>query len=807
MKRLLKIFFKALKVSGDYSRLTPFLLLLFITVISRGQNSFNIVPMPAGDNLLKGPPFILNNKTVIYYNSSELSKDVTWLQQQLTLQYGLTVKSIYDNKKSHIKINYSNSNIFIEMGPKGWQSGKGEAYYNIYAVSNSMIITVQRPQGFFYSIQTMLQCIRPVTAKNSTKEYEIPAMNFSDYPRFAYRGMHLDVSRHFFPVAQIKKYIDYLAAYKFNTFHWHLTDDQGWRIEIKKYPKLTSVGGYRNGTIIGSYPGTGNDSVRYGGFYSQEQIKEVVKYAADRYIDIIPEIEMPGHSAAAIAAYPQLSCFPDEPDAIPSNTAWAGSRNGKQVQQSWGVFEDVLCPSEYTFKFLEDVLDEVMQLFPSKYIHIGGDEAPKSSWKRSAFCQQLIRGEKLKDENQLQDYFTGRIEKYINSKGKKIIGWDEILEGNLAANVTVMSWRGEAGGIAAAKLDHDVIMAPENPLYLNHSQSKNEDSLTQGGYNPIENVYNYEPVPKELNEEQAKHILGAQGNMWSEYLENEKKLEYMLFPRLTALSEVLWSPKEKRNWKDFERRLPVTLQKLDSQKINYSKAYYDLKATVLPTENYDGVLWKLETKVNKPVMINFDRTDSVWVYTRPQLIKSNTTVYADQEINKNSRVSISAHFNFNKATGKKITLATPPSDAYPGDGAFTLVNGIQNEKGFTKSTEFLGFSGKDLDATIDLAEETNVSKIIIHVLDQSASWIYLPSSVEVTYLHTDKINDETKMNAPFVTKVIDPLKQMGSRTITVDSKQRCRYVHIVVKNMGLISVGYPGSGNAAWLFVDEIEIK
>jgi len=346
-----------------------------------------------------------------------------------------------------------------------------------------------------------------------------------------------------------------------NTFHWHLTDDQGWRIEIKKYPKLTTVGGFRNGTIIGRYPGTGNDGLSYGGYYTQEQIKEVVKYAADRFITVVPEIEMPGHSSAAIAAYPQLSCFPEEATKHPAKCAWNGDSTGKKVQQTWGVFEDVYAPTEYTFNFLQDVLNEVMQLFPSKYIHIGGDECPKESWKRSAFCQQLIKEKGLKDEHGLQSYFIQRIEKYLNTKGRQIIGWDEILEGGLAPNATVMSWRGEKGGIEAAQQQHNVIMTPGGWCYFDHSQTQQEDSVTIGGFTSVEKVYSYDPVPKELSAANKKYVLGAQGNVWTEYIGNTAKLEYMVFPRISALSEVLWTSAEQKMKqilrKEWKHRLNV----------------------------------------------------------------------------------------------------------------------------------------------------------------------------------------------------------------------------------------------------------
>ncbi|MES2849348.1 MAG: beta-N-acetylhexosaminidase, partial [Bacteroidota bacterium] len=544
------------------------LLLLAFTVITLpviSQNSLNIVPIPAKVKMGKGYTVIKQPVGFIVYDFDEADENdgKEAFKKHLRTRYKLTKFTDGDSHSYGLPFEIHYSRI-TEKQPAG--------YYELNVEPGKVYIK-GTALGKFYAFETLKQLIQ-VSKK---KEITIPVCKIKDYPRFSYRGMHLDVGRHFMTVDLVKKYIDYLAMYKFNTFHWHLTEDQGWRIEIKKYPKLTEIGGWRNGTIVGSYPGTGNDSIRYGGFYTQEQIKEVIKYAADRYITIIPEIEMPGHSSAAIAAYPQLSCFPDEDTKYPAECVWAGPTKGKQVQQTWGVFEDVFCPSEYTFDFLQDVLDEVMALFPSQYIHIGGDECPKDAWKRSAFCQQLMKEKGLKDEHELQSYFIQRIEKYINSKGKKIIGWDEILEGGLAPNATVMSWRGEKGGIAAAKQHHNVIMTPEYPLYINHSQTKKEDSVTQGGYNPLEAVYKYEPIPKELTAEEGKYVLGAQGNVWSEYISSRSKLEYTIFPRMAALAEVLWTPKEKRNWKDFERRLPVIFERLDKAKINYSKAYYDTK--------------------------------------------------------------------------------------------------------------------------------------------------------------------------------------------------------------------------------------
>ena len=524
-------------------------------------NTVNIIPAPVELKLNSGN-FSFNHSTQIIAAESAMH-EAKMFNFYLKKLYGfaLPVKSKLENSKS-------GNVIILELT----KSNDRKDAYNMAVESNKILISSTGSEGLFYGIQTLLQLLPENKTEIAERTYEIPQLSIKDYPRFQYRGMHLDVGRHFFGVDFIKKYIDYLAYYKFNNFHWHLTEDQGWRIEIKRYPRLTSVGGFRNGTIIGHYPGTGNDSIHSGGFYTQEQIKEIVKYAQDRFITIIPEIEMPGHSSAAIAAYPQLSCFPDESTKISDKTPWAGSRNGKQVQQTWGVFEDVYCPSEYTFKFLENVLDEVMKLFPSKYIHIGGDECPKTAWKRSAFCQKLIKDKNLKDEHGLQSYFIQRIEKYLNSKGRSIIGWDEILEGGLAPNATVMSWRGEEGGIAAAQQKHDVIMTPGTYVYFDHSQTKNEDSVTIGGYLPLEKVYNYEPVPKELTGEEAKYVLGAQGNVWTEYMGNVSKVEYMIFPRMSALSEVLWSPKENRNWKEFSDKLPDIYKRYELWGANYSKA-------------------------------------------------------------------------------------------------------------------------------------------------------------------------------------------------------------------------------------------
>ena len=537
-------------------RLLAFTLLITFSITAQ---EVNIIPKPSRMEKMDGN-FSITPSTQIVLTGSGLEKSAQFLNDYLQKFYGFQLKVVKNSvAKNYISLNFERLDHPIPGA------------YTMQVTRNGVKINGDNATGTFYGIQTLIQLL-PLEKK---KSLSIQCLEIEDKPRFTYRGMHLDVGRHFLPLDFVKKYIDFIAMYKMNNFHWHLTEDQGWRIEIKKYPKLTQIGGFRNGTIIGHHPGTGNDSIQTGGFYTQQEIKEIVKYATDRFITIIPEIELPGHASAAIAAYPQLSCFPEENTIIAPKVTWSGNKIGKQVQQSWGVYPDVFAPTEFTFKFLENVLDEVMELFPGKYIHIGGDECPKENWKRSAFAQQLIKEKDLKDEHGLQSYFIQRIEKYINSKGRQIIGWDEILEGGLAPNATVMSWRGEEGGIEAAKQKHNVIMTPGGWVYFDHSQTKNEDSVTIGGYLTVQKVYGYEPIPKELSLEDSKYVLGAQANVWSEYVKNPTKAEYMIFPRMSALSEVLWSSKELKNWPDFEKRMVYEFKRYEWWGVNYSKAFFD----------------------------------------------------------------------------------------------------------------------------------------------------------------------------------------------------------------------------------------
>ncbi len=781
-------------------RLTLVLINIIVLSSCLRAQELTIIPEPV---LIRQPriaaKFTITPATQIVLEGSNLQHSANFFNEYLQKSYLFKLKVV---KKA------SGNNV-IRLNFERLDKPTPGAY--LMTVDNKGVyIAGDNEAGVFYGMQTLIQLLPVPDArlKMRPNKLAIPYVSIEDEPRFAYRGMMLDVGRHFFPVSYVKKYIDYLALHKFNKFHWHLTEDQGWRIEIKKYPKLTSVGGWRNGTIVGRYPGKGTDNQRYGGFYTQEQIKEVVKYAAARYIDVIPEIEMPGHACAAIAAYPELSCFPDEPTIkyFPKNSTWAGDSTGKQVMQSWGVYDDVFVPSENTFKFLEDVLDEVMPLFPYNYIHIGGDECPKTNWKRSAFCQQLIKEKGLKDEHGLQSYFIQRMEKYINSKGKKIIGWDEILEGGLAPNATVMSWRGEAGGIAAAKENHEVIMTPTTYVYFDYSQTLNEDSVTIGGYLDLEKVYSYEPLPKELSEDQSKYITGAQANLWTEYVKYPAKVEYMVFPRMTALSEVTWSQKGKKNWGSFEKKLQTQFKRFDLWRANYSKANFDLKASILPSEDYNGIIWKLESALQNAkigyVENNPGNTDQ-FDYDGPIKIANSITYKASLwHDGKQYGSSLIQQFHFNKATGKKITLTTEPLKNYPGNGAFTLVNGIQNEKGLARGREVLGWSGDDMEAVIDLGSNETLSNAIIHSVFTGGSRVYPPKYAEI-YISADGQNfTSAGKNESF-----EKLSASNGVIKISFTPVSARYIKVLVKNLGKIPAGRPGEGEKPLMFVDEIELN
>jgi hexosaminidase len=524
--------------------------------VTNSDDAYQIIPKPQKLTIANGR-FLLSSNTKIICITS-LAQEAEYLSNILskTLDIDLAIDSSANNK--------GNIKLKLDHAIDNREGYKLSVEYDVIVISG------KTTTGVFYGIQSLLQLL-PAKIENGNNdiiELTIPAVEISDSPRYAYRGMHLDVGRHFFSVASVKKYIDLIAMHKMNTFHWHLTEDQGWRIEIKKYPRLTEVGGFRKGTAIG-IAGTRNapytyDDVQYGGFYTQEEIKEVVAYAGARHITVIPEIELPGHSLAALAAYPQFG----------------NTKGPYEVAKRWGIFTEIYAPTEETFGFLEDVLLEVMALFPSKFIHIGGDEVLKKEWEESAYAQEVIKREGLKNEHELQSYFIRRIEKFLNINGRTIIGWDEILEGGLAPNATVMSWRGVEGGIAAAKQHHSVIMTPGTHCYFDYYQVGEEEQSKEAitgskRYTSVEKVYSYEPTPSVLTPEEGKYILGAQGNVWTEYMPTWDLVEYKILPRMTALSEVVWSSEKHRDWEDFHRRLQHIVKRYDALGYNYAKHSID----------------------------------------------------------------------------------------------------------------------------------------------------------------------------------------------------------------------------------------
>ncbi|MGB0836641.1 MAG: beta-N-acetylhexosaminidase [Flavobacteriaceae bacterium] len=514
------------------TRLIAVLCLCFFISKSPAQ-SVNLIPQPQSLELAKGV-FDRNAQVNFSTSGGNLSNELQFLT-------ALFPNENTTGKPAQIKLKIDAS------------MDKPESY-DLQISSNEINISGADAAGVFYGIQTLHQIILQ-------NPKELPALKIQDAPRFAYRGMHLDVGRHFFDLDYLKTYVDMIAMHKMNRFHWHLTEDQGWRIEIKKYPKLTEIGAYRDQTIMGRWSSRAKrnpsfDNKPYGGFYTQDEVKELVAYAQKRHIVIVPEIEMPGHALAAVTAYPELG----------------NTKKQYKVAQKWGVFPQIYEPSEQTFTFLEDVLTEVMELFPGEYIHIGGDEAPKTQWEQSEFAQNLIKEKGLKDEHGLQSYFIGRIEKFLNANGRQIIGWDEILEGGLAPNATVMSWRGEQGGIEAAKQQHKVIMTPTNTCYFDYYQAEPVayEPLAIGGYVPVKTVYDYEPIPRELSKKEAQYIQGAQGNVWTEYMKTPEQVNYMVLPRMTALSEVVWSSPKEKDYVDFVKRLQSFQLMYQNLGVNYA---------------------------------------------------------------------------------------------------------------------------------------------------------------------------------------------------------------------------------------------
>ena len=731
--------------------------------------------------------FTINAKTVITYpkGDTQMQRNAEFLSEFLAQSFGykLATKEANGNEKNNISLSLGND-IANEEG------------YEMTSDANCIRITGRTPRGVFYGIQTLRKSV-PAIVEGDT--YEFPAVNIKDEPRFKHRAMHLDVCRHFFPLEFVKKYIDILAMHNLNTLHWHLTDDQGWRIEIKKYPKLTEVGSMRQRTVIG-YLGSGKyEYADYGGYYTQDQLREMVEYAKERYINIIPEVDLPGHMLAALASYPELGCTGGPYEVCPD----------------WGVFEDVLCiGNEKVIPFLEDVLTEVMDIFPSEYIHIGGDEVPRTRWKACPKCQALIKEKGFKAQNGfeaedfLQSYCMKEIEDFLNEHNRKAIGWDEILNGEAAPNVTVMSWQGTEGGIKAAKSGHDIIMAPNTHCYFDFYQTGDtkDEPLAIGGCIPVEKVYGFEPT-KGLNKEEATHVIGLQANIWTEYIATTDHVEYMLLPRLAALAEVQWTNPERKKYKDFTKRLRSLIKFYDRDSLTYGKHILNIKADFVPSKEKKAIMAELSTIDEAPIHYTIDGSEpneQSSLYTKPVAITGSCTFRAVAFRNSEKSKEVEKKIDFNKATLADISFpGLKPTPKYTFNGAPTLVDGITGNDNFSTGA-WLGFLGDEATILIDLGAEKEINKVAVRSMVYMDAWI-----MGISGLKVETSND----NASYAKVAEDTypedtdIKKRSIETFTAEfSTTKARFLKLTVKASSGMPTGHTGEGDSAFFFLDEIMV-
>ena len=672
-----------------------------------------------------------------------------------------------------------------------------EEAYNLKVTENQVIIYASGHNGFLYGLETIRQLL-PVAmeSKNvvSNMNWDIPNVEIKDSPRFKWRGFMLDVSRHFFDKDYVMETIDQLALLKMNTLHLHLVDDQGWRIEIKKYPKLTEVGGFRVDQEDKPWnarptPELGKETT-YGGFYTQEDIKEIVAYAESRGITVVPEIEMPAHVMSAIAAYPELSCF-QKPIMVPSGGVWP--------------ITEIYCPGkETTFEFLENVLLEVMELFPSRYIHVGGDEATKTNWEKCPDCKKRIQEEGLENVEELQSYFIRRMERFLSSKGRTLLGWDEILEGGLAPGATVMSWRGVKGGLEASEAGHDVVMTPNSHCYFDYYQGDQDaEPLAWGGNLPLSKVYQFDPVVDGMSEEQAKHVLGGQANLWTEYVPTKAQAEYMTYPRLAALAEAVWSSKDNRNWDDFSNRVSSLFQRYGIMGVNYAKSAYQVTTeTSVNTEN--GVI-SIALKSEFPqadIRFSLDGSDITSAskkYSAPVDIDSTTNIKA--QVFKDGE-PVGAIFEktikYHKAVGKPVTYINKYHDSYKGAEDLGMVNVVRGSKNFHDG-QWQGWLDNDMELVIDLESPTELEKISVGALENQGSGIYFPIQVEV-FLSDD---GKTFRSAGSVKRKYAANNGSELKDFVIEiGKQTARYIKVKATNLGTAP-----TGGGSWMFIDEVVVE
>lgn len=749
------------------------------------EANYQVVPMPQEIVTAQVKPFVLKNSVKILYpeGNEKMQRNAQFLAGYLKTATGndYVVEAGTEGKNA----------IVLALG----LAAENPESYEMKVTDQGVVITAPTEAGVFYGIQTLRKSL-PIAVG---AEIVLPGAVITDAPRFGYRGAHFDVSRHFFTVDEVKTYIDMMTLHNMNRLHWHITDDQGWRLEIKKYPKLTEVGSQRKETVIGRNSGK-YDGKPYGGYYTQEQAKEIVAYAAERYITVIPEVDLPGHMQAALTAYPELGC----------------TGGPYEVWTEWGVSDNVLCAgNDQTLKFIDDVFTEVMEIFPSEYIHVGGDECPKTKWEKCPKCQARIKKMGLKSDNghskeeRLQSFVINHAEKFLNEHGRQIIGWDEILEGGLAPNATVMSWRGEGGGIQAAKQKHDVIMTPNTYLYLDYYQSKDTENepLGIGGYLPLERVYSYEPMPKSLTPEEQKYIIGVQANLWTEYIPSLSHAQYMVLPRWAALSEIQWSKPEHKNYADFLSRLPQLIKWYDAEGYNYAKHVFDVKAEFKPNPQ-DGTLdITLTTIDNAPIHYTLDGTEPTStspVYDGVLKIKENVDFAAIAVRPTGNSHVVKEKINFSKSSMKPITANQPVNKQYMFEGAPTLVDGLKGNGNY-KTGRWIAFFKNDMDITIDLQQPTEISSVAISTCVEKGDWVFDARGFSV------EVSEDGKTFTKVASETYPAMKETDKNGIydhqLTFTPVTTQYLKVIALSESKIPAWHGGKGNPAFLFVDEITVN
>ena len=759
--------------------------LLAVACNKRVVADYNVIPQVQNLSVKDGDVYVFDSSRKLVYDNQDSRRSLELFAQDLEELVGIR-PSVAAGTSEDAK-----DNVYFTLG---LQDERKEAY-SINVSSDGILVRAVAPEGIYRATRTLLKSV----GTEKTSSVEFPSAEVSDWPRFGYRGLMLDVSRHFSDVEMVKRTIDMLALHQLNIFHWHLTDDQGWRIEIKSHPELTEVGAWRDDTVVGRYLGGTDyptDGKRHGGFYTQEQIREIVAYAKERYIEIIPEIDLPGHTSAVLAAYPQLGCEDKE----------------YKVANRWGVIRDVLCAGNpASLDLFKDIMDEVCDLFPGKYIHLGGDECVKERWKACPKCQRKIRELGLKDvgryskEDYLQSWFMGEVASFVQSKGKRVIGWDEILEGVPMDDSVIMSWRGTEGGITAARMGHDVVMTPTSDMYFDQSQTlaSQLEEIPVGGFINVMKVYSYEPLPASLTPEQQKHILGCQANVWCEYMPEERIRQYQILPRLAALSEVQWTMPERKNYKDFLKRLPKMLSIYDHYGYNYAKHIFDVACSYSVNVEKGSLEVSLSTLGNDPIYYTLDGTSP---QTKKAMLYDDTPIVISSP--SELKVSVLRNGKFtkeetlfkldcNKATFKKVNISTTLNIMQAHLPHEILTDGII---GSLRCDDYrwMSCTGR-MSLVLDLGKSESFSRIGWVALNSQSENILVPQNVKIQISEDGKqyctILDIEKNHEIKAEQSVECIsEEVGAQT--------ARYI-----KMDFDSYKYPDKTSPSWVFLSELIVE